>query len=206
MRMSPVLLLLAAPVLLSPAAAASGQEPAGSVAFGVGLSKPLASEFFTDDGRTDCPFHDCRPATKLIYGEGAVNIGRQLEIFGRLSRGFGVFRTDVENVPVDFTTSAYGVAAGARISTRPFGNRIFGEFSLGLDRASARTDGPGFRETSPPVSAVVLLPTVGADVAVGRRAALRFTAGVGFAFVDGIGSTVEGGVLGAALVYSLGGP
>ena len=169
-----LLLLLGSFVLTAPAALA--QEPAGSIAFGFGLSNtPIGFE---------CPFDDCGSLRKSLSGEGAFNITENVAAVVGLGYGLASLSTSYSGIAIDASSNLVNVGGGVRAFGPPGQARAFAEVLAGYLKHTAEFTVGGFRESASG-SGLSISPGAGVDVAVGERVALRLSGGVSFSVIEG---------------------
>ena len=176
---------------------ALAQEPAGSVAFGFGLSTSL-------DGVDDCPppIDSCNPITRSFSGEGAFNVSDRLAVVGRLRLGFASLGASEDGVSLKLANlRSTSLSGGVRVYGVPGSVRAFGEVLGGYVTQTAVI---ALGETAPSisVSGLGIAPAAGVDVAIGDRAAIRISGGVSIARGAGDTATSIGG--GVGLVFGVG--
>lgn len=170
-----LLLLVGSFVLTAPTARA--QEPAGSIAFGFGLSNtPLGFE---------CPFDDCGSLRKSLSGEGAFNVTENVAAVVGLGYGFASLSTSYSGIAIDASSNNVSVGGGVR-AFRPPGQaaRAFAEVLAAYLKGTGEATIGGLRESAS-VSGLSIAPGAGVDIAVGERVALRLSGGVSFSFIEG---------------------
>ncbi len=186
-----LLLLVGSLVLTAPPALA--QEPAGSIAFGFGLSNtPLGFE---------CPFDDCGSLRKSLSGEGAFNITENVAAVVGLGYGVASLSTSYSGLAIDASSNVATVGGGVRAFGPPGQARAFAEVLAGYLKGTGEATIGGFRESAS-VSGLSVSPGAGVDIAVGERVAVRLSGGVSFSFVEGETTNAFG--VGIGLVFGLG--
>ena len=190
MRTSLLLLVVA---LLSAAVPAIAQKPAGSVAFGFGLSNSV--------GNGECPFDDCGELGKSLSGEGAFNITENVAAVVGLGFGFANLSTSVSGIAIDASANSITFGGGVRGYGPPGQARAFGEVLAGYVHGTAKATAGGFRETAS-ASGLSISPGAGVDIAVAERVAVRISGGVAIGIIEGETATSFG--VGVGLVFGVG--
>lgn len=186
-------LLLLVGLFVLTATPALAQEPAGSIAFGFGLSNSVSGG--------ECPFDDCGGLGKSLAGEGAFNITENVAAVVGLGYGFASLSTSYSGIAIDASANSVSVGGGVRAFGPPGQARAFAEVLAGYLRGTAQATVLGLRE-SVSVSGLSISPGAGVDIAVGERVAVRLSGGVAFGFIEGETTNAFG--VGVGLVFGVG--
>ena len=167
--------------------------PAGSVAFGFGLSNSV--------GGGECPFDDCGGLERNVSGEGAFNVTDSVAAIVGLAFGFASLSTSYSGIAIDASANSVSIGGGLRAYGPPGRARAFAQVLAGYVTGTVTASALGLRESAS-VSGLAFSPAAGVDIATGERVAVRISGGVSIGVIEGETSTSAGASVG--LVFGVG--
>ena len=169
------------------------QNPAGSIAIGLGL--------LNDVGTGECPDDDCAALEKSVSGEGAFFVTDNVAAVFGIGLGFRSLNTSYLGVAIDVDATVTTVRGGVRAYGPTGTARPFADVMVGYINAKATATAVGLRESAS-ASGVVFSPGAGVDIATGDRAAIRVSGGASIRVIEG--DTVTSFGAGVGIVFGVG--